>query len=407
MYSSIVAFFHMKTLACFFNIINRKFILIFVLFFFFSYQSIGQTVIEMTHPIDADIVLLKVDKKENADIIVFKTKKKKEARNWDCNWKFKKWGFANLSIFLMENIKDTVLYKDDDNSFVIDGKVFFTENKDERGYNNPNFRLKKVFRKIKDNIQDNPIDTLKKVTQLSYLIAVNGNLTLSDNQNQIPKNLRVAILDSAMVNTINIYTPQNLSFVYKQQLDIGKYNILVTSDDYRQFTEPFTVTGTDSMSEIKLNTILIPVVIKKQEILIVNNLFFDFDRYNLTEESIKVLDKVNSVMQENILMKLELTGYTDSKGSKTYNTKLSKLRAKSAVDYLKGKGIGIDRLLSYGKGESNPVASNKMSNGKDCEEGRKYNRRVQIKLVNEDQTKVKIDEIIIPDNLKVKDNQSK
>ncbi len=397
----------MKTLFNFYTNIKRRLFLLLILGVMFNYQSIGQTVIEMTHPIDANIVLLKVDKKENADIIVFKTKKKKEARQWDCMWKFKKWGFANLSVFLMENIKDTVLYKDDDNSFIIDGKVFFTENKDERGYNNPNFRLKKVFRKIKEGIEDNPVDTTNKVTQLSYIVAVNGNLTLSDNQNQIPKGLRVAILDSAMVNTINVYTPENLSFIYKQQLDIGKYNILVTSDDYRQYTEQFTVTGNDSIPEIKLNTVLTPVVIKKQEILIVNNLFFDFDSFKLSDESIKILDKVYSVMQENPLIKLELTGYTDSKGSQAYNAKLSKLRAKSAVDYLKDKGIGIDRLLSYGKGESNPVASNKMSNGKDCEEGRKYNRRVQIKLVNEDQTKVKIDEIIIPDNLKIKDNQPK
>lgn len=397
----------MKTLINYYNNFKRRLFLLLILAFVFNYQSISQTVIEMTHPTDADVVLLKVEKKENADIIVFKTKKKQEARKWDCMWKFKRWGFANLSVFIMENIKDTVLYKDDENSFIIDGKVFFTDNIQDRGYNNPNFRLKKVFRKIKDTIQDKPIDTLKNITPLSFLISVNGNLTLSDNANKVPKGLRLAILDSAMVNTINTYSPDNLSFAYKQQLDIGKYNILVTSDDYRQYVESFTVSASDSVPVLKLNITLNPVIVKKQEILIVNNLFFDFDSYKLTDESIKILEKVNSVMQENPLMKLELTGFTDAKGSKVYNTKLSKLRAKSAVNYLKEKGISLDRLVSSGKGEANPLALNKMSNGKDCEEGRKFNRRVLIKLVNEDQTKVKIDEINIPDNLKVKDNQSK
>lgn len=384
-----------------------KKILVLVLISVIYVPIFGQTVIEMTHPNDADVVLLKVDKRSDADIIVYKTKKNKEAREWDCLWKFKNWGFANLSIFIMENINDTAKYNDDDLGFVVDGKVYFTDNRDERGYNNPNFRLKGVFRKFREAPQDNIVDTSQKVTQLSYFVTINGNLTLNDNKSETPKGLKISILDSSMVNTFNVYNPENLTFAYKQQLDIGKYNILVTSDDYRQYVEPFSVTGNDSLFHLKLNVTLNPNVIKKQEILIVNNLFFDFDSFKLTDESTKVLDKMISVMQENPVMKLELTGYTDSKGSKTYNEKLSRLRSKSAVNYLKEKGILAERMISYGKGEKNPIALNKMKDGSDCKEGRKYNRRVQIKFVNEDQSKVKIEEIVIPDNLKVKDNQAK
>ncbi|MBI5541821.1 MAG: OmpA family protein [Bacteroidia bacterium] len=397
----------MKVLIDSLKLIKRRFFLLLLSFVIFSLQSVGQTVIEMTHPTDADIVLLKVDKKSDADIIVFKTKKKKEARQWDCLWKFKNWGFANLSIFIMDNINDTAKYNDDDISFAVDGKVYFTENKDERGYNNPNFRLKGVFRKFREAPQDNNIDTSQKVTQLSYFVTIDGNFILSDNKSEIPKGLKISIVDSAMINTFNTYNPESLKFTYKQQLDIGKYNILVTSDEYRQYVEPFSVTGNDSLFDLKLNVTLNPNVIKRQEVLIVNNLFFDFDSFKLTEESTKVLDKMISVMQENPVMKLELTGYTDSKGSKTYNEKLSRLRSKSAVNYLKEKGISAERMISYGKGEKSPIALNKMNDGSDCKEGRKYNRRVQIKFVNEDQTKVKIEEIVIPDNLKVKDNQSK
>ncbi len=396
----------------FIKIIKILFTVIFV--FQLSNNTIGQTVIEMTHPSDAQIVLLKVDNKKDADIIVYKTKSKKESRKWDCLWKFKNWGFANLSIFIMNNIADTTLYKDDENGFVIDGKVYFTENASERGYNDPNFRLKGVFRKFRDAPSDNKVDSLKNVTPLSYFINFNGNLNFSDTPISFPTGVRIAIVDSAMVNTFGEYKPTSSNFSFNEQLDKGTYNVLITSDNYRQYVESFVVNGTDTALSKNLNITLLPNVIvnntnknsNNNEVLIINNLFFDFAKYTLTDASKSELDKIVKVMKLNSSIKLELLGFTDSKGSVDYNLKLSKLRAKASANYLKNNGIEANRIIYKGMGEKMPIAINKFK-GKDSIQGRKYNRRVEIKIVSNEQTNIKIEAINVPEDLIIKDNRKK
>ena len=394
---------------------NMKIFFTLIFIFSFTYSSFAQTVIEMTHPTDAQLVLLKVDNKKDADVIAYKTKKKSESQQWDCLWKFKKWGFANLSIFILNNIADTVLYKDDENGFAIDGKVFFTDNKEERGYNEQDFRLERVFRKLKEVPNDNKVASVKVIIPTSYLISFEGNLNFNDSPKSFPTGVRVSIVDSALINTFTVNNPDSNHFKFKQQLDKGAYNILITSDNYRQYVEPFFVNEKDTLLNKVLNVTLIPNVIVKNEIinkplkenlLVVNNLFFDFAKYELRQESKNELNKVAEVMKVNPSIKLELVGYTDSKGSKEYNLKLSNLRAKAALNYLKKNGVNSKNLIYKGRGEKMPVAVNNI-NGKDSRDGRKYNRRVEIKFVNAELTNIKVESIIVPDNLQIKDNRKR
>ncbi len=394
---------------------NIKIFFTIVFIFSLIYSSFAQTVIEMTHPTDAQLVLLKVDNKKDADIIAYKTKKKSESMQWDCLWKFKKWGFANLSIFILNNIADTVLYKDDENGFAIDGKVYFTDNKEERGYNDQNFRLKNVFRMLKEIPNDNKTDFVKVIIPVSYLVSFEGNLSFSDLPKDFPTGVRVSIVDSALINTFAVNNPGSNHFTFKQQLDKGSYNILITSDNYRQYIESFIVNdNTPSLNKVFTATLIPNVIIKnetinkplKENLLVVNNLFFDFAKYELRQESKNELSKVAEVMKINPSIKLELFGYTDSKGSKEYNLKLSNLRAKAALNYLKKKGVNPKNLIYKGMGEKKPVALNNYK-GKDSIDGRKLNRRVEIKLVNEELSNIRVESINVPDNLQIKDNRKK
>ncbi len=107
----------------------------------------SQTVIEMTHPGDANLVLLQVNKPEDADIVVFKTDVKEEYESWDCKWKFKKWGFSNFSIYLAKSMDDSLL--DDDEmgiKYSIQGRIYFTNNKEEAGYKTPGFQLEGIMK---------------------------------------------------------------------------------------------------------------------------------------------------------------------------------------------------------------------------------------------------------------------
>ena len=87
-----------------------KNILFIILFISIYNTALSQTVIALAFPSDATAVLQVVNSKDSADIIVYKTESKDEANEWDCKWKFKKWGFANISIYLTESINDTLLY---------------------------------------------------------------------------------------------------------------------------------------------------------------------------------------------------------------------------------------------------------------------------------------------------------
>ncbi|HBF88188.1 MAG TPA: hypothetical protein DDX39_06050 [Bacteroidales bacterium] len=110
----------------------------------------SQTVIEMTHPADANLVMLEVEKFEDADIVVFRTNDKVEAQEWDCKWKFRSWGFSDFSVYLTKNEKDSLLLDPETGiTLEFDGKIHFTDDKTKVGYRNRDFRLEGVFRKIK------------------------------------------------------------------------------------------------------------------------------------------------------------------------------------------------------------------------------------------------------------------
>ena len=106
-----------------------------------------------------------------------------------------------------------------------------------------------------------------------------------------------------------------------------------------------------------------------------NNIFYDFDKTTLRQESISELGRLVSLMNENPTLKIELSSHTDSKGTDEYNQKLSQSRAQSVVDYLISKEINKERLVAKGYGESTPIAIN------DTDEGRQLNRRSEFKIL--------------------------
>lgn len=95
----------------------------------------AQTVIEMTNPGDAEVILLEVDDSLKADIIVYKTNDNKEASQWDCMWKFKKWGFSNFGVYITKDENDPLMSDEEYGmTYIFSAKVYFTDNKTYRGY---------------------------------------------------------------------------------------------------------------------------------------------------------------------------------------------------------------------------------------------------------------------------------
>ena len=88
--------------------------------------------------------------------------------------------------------------------------------------------------------------------------------------------------------------------------------------------------------------------------VLIENIFFDFDRATLRPESSTALDELVKLLNENPNVTIELSAHTDYKGSDQYNERLSQRRAESVVGYLIDHGIAADRLTPKGYGESKP-----------------------------------------------------
>jgi outer membrane protein OmpA-like peptidoglycan-associated protein len=132
--------------------------------------------------------------------------------------------------------------------------------------------------------------------------------------------------------------------------------------------------------EEKVSIMLDPIeeIIKPEEIVL-NPIFFEFDKSNITSKAAFELDKLVQVMKKYPEMVINAVSHTDSRGSASYNTKLSDRRAKTTVQYVISQGIDKSRISGMGKGESEP----KVDCGSNCsEEDHQMNRRSEFIIVS-------------------------
>lgn len=111
------------------------------------------------------------------------------------------------------------------------------------------------------------------------------------------------------------------------------------------------------------------------------DVLFDFDKADIRAEAEPVLTRVSEVLKQHPDAAVMIAGYTDAKGSDTYNLALSEQRAASVKLWLvKNAGVDGSKLTTKGLGEADPVAPNINPDGSDNPEGRQKNRRVEIAL---------------------------
>ncbi|HZI25409.1 MAG TPA: OmpA family protein, partial [Chryseolinea sp.] len=109
--------------------------------------------------------------------------------------------------------------------------------------------------------------------------------------------------------------------------------------------------------------------------IVLNNIFFDFDKSILKAESEPELERIVTMLNEKSAMEIEIAGHTDNVGPDAYNQALSERRAKTVVAYLIRRGIDKKRLAVQFFGETKPIDTN------ETEEGREKNRRVEFKIL--------------------------
>ncbi|MEJ5287479.1 MAG: Outer membrane lipoprotein omp16 precursor [Candidatus Kapaibacterium sp.] len=170
--------------------------------------------------------------------------------------------------------------------------------------------------------------------------------------------------------------PENGSFLIV--LPLGKnYGYYAEKEGYFPISNNIDLTKFQQDTNISFDIILYPIefLVEKQKKVRLNNIFFDFDKYDLKPESFLELDRVVKILNENPNFNIHIEGHTDSIGTEEYNLQLSRKRAEAVRNYLVSKGIARERITIFGFGASMPVATN------ETEEGRALNRRVEIWFV--------------------------
>jgi OmpA-OmpF porin, OOP family len=115
--------------------------------------------------------------------------------------------------------------------------------------------------------------------------------------------------------------------------------------------------------------------VKENMTIVLNNVFFDFDKATLKAESNSELNRIVDQMKEKSGMQIEISGHTDAVGAEKYNLGLSERRARSVSNYLIEKGVDKNRISILFYGEEKPTDSN------ETKEGRQKNRRVEFKIL--------------------------
>ncbi len=115
---------------------------------------------------------------------------------------------------------------------------------------------------------------------------------------------------------------------------------------------------------------------KTGDTLVLRGVNFEFNKANLTVNAKTLLDQVADALLARKDIKVEIDGYTDGKGSVSYNLKLSDHRAASVRKYLTERGVDAGRMTSKGFGKSHPIADNA------TDEGRELNRRVELRITD-------------------------
>lgn len=136
------------------------------------------------------------------------------------------------------------------------------------------------------------------------------------------------------------------------------YVMLAGAKGYLNAKQEFTSDTAEEDAEYNVDFILASI----NKPVVIDNIFYDFDKATLRPESKEALDEMAQVMRDNPNITIEMASHTDRKGSDEYNLALSERRAKSVIDYLISVGIAPDRLQHVGYGESRPKTITKRLN---------------------------------------------
>lgn len=151
-----------------------------------------------------------------------------------------------------------------------------------------------------------------------------------------------------------------------------EYALNIQAPGYLFYSANFALEQQGQEEALELLVELEPIAVGQAVRL--ENVFFDYDSYDLQPRSRAELRQVQRFLERNPGLEVELAGHTDNQGTAAYNTQLSKDRARVVYEHLVAAGIAPERLSYRGYGATEPLADNS------TEEGRARNRRTEMRI---------------------------
>ena len=245
-------------------------------------------------------------------------------------------GFGGLDIFKatlvekkwqVENLMTPINSSDDDFGITFEGKKdagFFSSNrKDPKGY-----------------------DHIYSFVLPELLFSLEG--TVTDNTGEVLSDATIRIVGSDGTNA-KVKTRKNGTYRFNIQPNVN-YILLATARGFLNQKDDLNTNNLDKAKVFTKNFTLASVTRPVR----LDNIFFEFGKWDITEESGKSLDGLIKILNDNPNITIEIGAHTDMIGSEESNLQLSEKRAQSVVEYLIKKGIASDRLTPKGYGKSQP-----------------------------------------------------
>ena len=197
---------------------------------------------------------------------------------------------------------------------------------------------------------------------------------IKDSETSEPILAKIDLIDLSSDMVISTTASSDVDGSYRLKLPAKKsYMIDIRGSGYLSDMKRINIPETFKEAVYNLDVSLIKVKVGKKVVL--NNILFETGKSILTTASFVELDRLLNILQDEPLMRIEISGHTDITGSLALNNKLSEDRARAVVEYLVQKGTDRSRLEFKGFGPSQPIADNATS------AGRAKNRRVEFKIL--------------------------
>lgn len=214
---------------------------------------------------------------------------------------------------------------------------------------------------------------LPPLAQAVKIAYVKGKVINKDTRKPLQVKLQFNALDSAG-KIIEDHSARNGEF-FTVLPGNEDYALNIQHPGYLFYSKSFALQTQPADEAYMLIAELIPI--KKGATVKLENVFFEFDSFQLQKRSQVELNKVTEFLEKNPEVRIELAGHTDSKGDDAYNKELSAQRAQAVYKYLRAKGIAANRLEYAGYGEEKPVTTN------ETEAGRALNRRTEMIILGQ------------------------